>query len=72
MAEDSSWGGRLLTWFVIAVAAIVALKVAAWLAATLVGVFFFLLFTVVPLAVLGWLIVKLFRVFREDDEYRPA
>jgi hypothetical protein len=72
MGDGSSWVSRLLTWILVAAAAIIALKMAAWLAGALIGLVFFFLFTVVPLAFVGWVVVKLFRVFRGDDEYRPA
>jgi hypothetical protein len=77
--DDSSWIARLLTWFAVAVGAIVALKIAGWVAGMvlgLVGMTFglalFLLFRVVPILVVGWLVVKFFRIFRRDDEFRPA
>jgi hypothetical protein len=64
---------RLLKWGLFVVAAIVAIKLAFWLLGMAVGLVFFVLFTVVPLAVVGWIVVKLFRVFfPRDDEYRPA
>jgi hypothetical protein len=72
MNGGSSWVDQLLTWVLIAVAAVAALKLAFWLVGILTGLFFFLLFTVVPLAVVGWLVVKLFRLFRRDDDPRPA
>jgi membrane glycosyltransferase len=72
MGDGSSWGSRLLTWVLVAAAALVALKLAAWLTGAVIGLVFFLLFTVVPLAIVGWLVVKLFRIFRGGDEYRPA
>jgi membrane glycosyltransferase len=72
MGDGSSWGSRLLTAVLVAAAALVALKIAAWLTGAVLGLIFFLLFTVVPLAIVGWLVVKLFRIFRGGDEYRPA
>jgi archaellum biogenesis protein FlaJ (TadC family) len=73
MNEDSSLLERMVRWLIFAIIAIAAIKVAFWLAGAVMGLAFFLLFTVVPLAVVGWIIVKLFRVlFRRDDDYRPA
>lgn len=72
MGEGTFWVTRLLSWFVLAVMAIIALKLAAWVAGAAVGLVFFLLFTVVPLVVAGWLIVKFIRLFRRGDDYRPA
>jgi len=72
MSAGSSWVARVLTWCLVAFAAIVALKVAAALAAAMLGLVSFVLFTVLPLAVVGWVVVKLFRTCRGDDEFRPA
>jgi hypothetical protein len=72
MGEGTSWVTRLLSWFILAVVAIIALKLAAWVAGAALSLVIFLLFTVVPLVVVGWLIVKLVRVFRRGDDYRPA
>lgn len=72
MDKGSNWVVTLLTWLIVAAAAVVAFKLALAVAGALVGLVTFLLFTVLPLAVVGWVIVKLVRFFRRDDEYRPA
>lgn len=72
MDKGSNWAVTLLTWLIVAAAAVVAFKLALAVAGALVGLVTFLLFTVLPLAVVGWVIVKLVRFFRRDDEYRPA
>jgi hypothetical protein len=79
MEDGSSWFARLMTWISIAVAAVVALHVAGWVAGMVlgvagmaIGIVLFLLFKVVPILVIGWLIVKFFRIFRPDDEYGRA
>ncbi len=58
-----SLAGRLLTYFVIALLAIAALKLAFWVFGVALGIGYFLLVTVVPVLFVGWLVVKIFRLF---------
>jgi hypothetical protein len=72
MSNGTSWIGTLLSWLVIAVLAVVALKVGLALAGMAIGLVFFLLFTVGPIVLVGWLVVKLLRIFTRDDDYEAA
>lgn len=56
--EGKGWSfGRLATWVIIAVVALLAVK----LAFVALGVALFLLFRILPLLLVGWLILKLWR-----------
>jgi hypothetical protein len=63
---DRSTVGRILTWIVIGVLAIVAIKVALALAGMVLGFTFVALFTIGPVVLIGWLIVKALRHFSRD------
>jgi hypothetical protein len=67
--DNGSLLGRMVTWFLVALLAIAALKLAFWMIGAAVGIGFWLLFTVGPLLLLGWLIVKLFRMGSRSREY---
>jgi hypothetical protein len=58
--NNGSLLGRLITYLVVAVVAIVAIKLALWAFGAALGLGFFLLFTVGPLLLVGWVVVKLF------------
>ena len=58
---------RILTWAIVVVAVVVAAKILFWvvgltvaLVGTALGIVGFLLFTILPLAIVAWLAVKLF------------
>jgi hypothetical protein len=59
--STDSLAGRLLTYFVVALLAIAALKLAFWVFGVALGIGSFLLFTVGPVLLVGWLAVKLIR-----------
>ncbi len=61
--------GRLATWLLIGIVALVALKVAAALTGAVLSLGFFLLFTVGPILLVGWLVMKLLRAFARTDRY---
>jgi uncharacterized membrane protein YjgN (DUF898 family) len=54
----SSFGGKVMTGSVLAVIGLVTIKILAALVSGFVGLMGFLLFTVLPIAVVGWLIIK--------------
>lgn len=64
--NDRSMAGRLITWFFVALLAVAALKLAFWAVRVALGVGGFLLFTVGPILLLGWLVVKVVRFFSSD------
>lgn len=70
MHEDGrSTLGTLLSWFLVALLAIAALKMALWVFGAALGMGTWLLFTVGPILLVGWLAVKLFRFFTRPAEY---
>lgn len=73
MGENKSLLGRIVTWTIIGIVAVLAIKLAIWLLGFLmglVGVVFgiamFLLFTVGPILVVGWLAVKAWSAFTAE------
>lgn len=77
MSENRSLFGRILTWTVVGILALVALKIAVRVAAfaiglagMVLGVAMFVLFTVGPIVLLGWLAVKAWKAFsRQEPAY---
>lgn len=76
MSENGSLLGRIVKWTIIAVLAVIAFRIAVRLAAFVIGLAgmalglaMFVLFTVGPLVLLGWLTVKAWRAFAKE---RPA
>ena len=74
MGENSSLLGRIVTWTIVGILAVVALKIAVrligivmGLAGMVFGVAMFFLFTVGPLILLGWLAMKAWKAFVRDD-----
>lgn len=61
--------GTLLSWFLVALLAIAALKMALWVFGAALGIGTWVLFTVGPILLVGWLAVKLFRFFTRPAEY---
>lgn len=60
--------GTLISWMFVALLAIAALKMAFWVVGAAVGFGFWLLFTVGPVLLVGWLLVKLYRHFTRPDD----
>lgn len=69
MASNSLLLRRLLTWLAVALLAVAALRLAFFLLGVAWQLGVFLLFTVVPVLLVGWLAVKVFRFFTRDPEY---
>jgi hypothetical protein len=67
MGENTSLIGKLVMWTVVGVVAIVAIKIALGLLGIVLGLAGFLIFTVAPVLLLGWLAVKGWQAFT-----RPA
>lgn len=64
--------GRLVTWILVAILAIAALKLAFWVVGAVMGVGFWLLFTLGPILLVGWLVIKVLRYFTRDRTSYPA
>lgn len=61
--------GKLVTWFFVALLAIAALKLAFWVVGAAVGIGFWLIFTIGPILLVGWLAMKAFRFLTRPKEY---
>lgn len=61
--------GTLVSWFFVALLAIAALKLAFWVFGAALGLGAWLLFTVGPILLVGWLIVKLVRYLSRPRGY---
>ena len=66
---EKSLLGKLVTWFFIALLAIAAFKLAFWVFGAALGVGAWLFFTVGPILLVGWLVVKLFRYLTRNNSY---
>ena len=66
---NASLLGTLISWFFVALLAIAALKLAFWVFGAALGIGTWLLFTVGPILLVGWLIVKIFRALSRPRDY---
>jgi hypothetical protein len=67
--NESGVVGKIFTWFLIGVLAVVALKVGLAIAGFVIGIGFFALFTIGPILLIGWVVVKVLRYLtREPHE----
>lgn len=66
--DDRSLLSRTLTWFFVALLAIAGLKMAFWVVGAAIGIGTWMLFTVGPVLLVGWLVLK---VMRRLCEPRP-
>lgn len=64
--NDGSLPGRMLTWFFVALLAIAALKLAFWVVGAAVGIGIWAIFTIGPILLVGWLVMKLLRLGSRD------
>jgi hypothetical protein len=64
--QNGSPLGRIVTWVLVGVVAIVAIKVAFAIAGLVIGVGSIVLFTLGPILLAGWLIVMALRYFTRD------
>lgn len=61
--------GTLISWFFIALLTIAALKLAFWVFGAAFGIGAWLIFTVGPILLVGWLVVKLVRWLGQPRDY---
>jgi hypothetical protein len=61
--------GTLISWFFVALLAIAALKLAFWVFGAALGIGAWLIFTIGPILLVGWLIVKLVRYLSRPRGY---
>lgn len=67
----SSFGGRVLTGGVLAAIGLIAIKIVVALVSGIMALFGFLLFTVLPIALIGWLILKAIKYLKNSGD-KPA
>jgi hypothetical protein len=61
--------GTLISWFFVALLAIAALKLAFWVFGAALGIGTWLIFTIGPILLVGWLIVKIVRYLGRPRSY---
>jgi hypothetical protein len=66
VGENNSPFGTLVKWAILVVVAVVALKLALGLLGIVMGFAAFLLFTVAPIVLVGWLIMKAWQAFTKE------
>lgn len=67
----SSFGGKVLTGGVLAAIGLITVKVIVALVSGVMALISFLLFTVLPIALIGWLIFKAVKYMKKNGE-KPA
>jgi uncharacterized membrane protein YjgN (DUF898 family) len=67
----SSFGGRVLTGGILAAIGLVTVKVVLALVSGVMALIGFLLFTVLPIVLIGWLIIKALKYLRNSGD-KPA
>lgn len=63
MGDGYSLLASIVKWAIIIVVAVVAIKIALGLLGIVLGLAAFLFFTVLPVLIVGWLIVKAWQMF---------
>ena len=67
-ANNGTTIGRIATWFLIGIVALIALKLLGAIVGAVIGLGMALLFTVGPILLIGWLVMKMLRGFSRGDE----
>lgn len=68
MGESKSLFATIATWALIGIVAVIALKLVLGLVGVVFGFAGFLLFTVAPILLLGWLALKAWQAFARPRE----
>lgn len=63
---EKSFLSKVLTWVFVALLAIALVKLAFWVFGAALGIGAWLLFTVGPILLVGWLIIKVYRALCRD------
>jgi hypothetical protein len=66
VGDNNSPVATLIKWAILVVVAVVALKLVLGLLGIVLGFAAFLLFTVAPIVLVGWLIMKAWQAFTKD------
>jgi hypothetical protein len=67
----SSFGGKVLTGGVLAAIGLITIKVVVALISGFMALLSFLFFTVLPIAIVAWLVVKVYKHLRNSGD-KPA
>ncbi|MGH7500846.1 MAG: hypothetical protein ACREL7_03730 [Longimicrobiales bacterium] len=62
------FGSKLLTGSVLAVIGLITVRILAALFGAVMGFLSFLLFTVLPIVLIGWLLMKVFKSLAKDKK----
>jgi len=65
--SEKSFAGKVTTWIVVALLGIAVLKMAFWVFGAALGIGGFLLFTIGPIILVGWVIMKVVRYFGSEN-----
>jgi hypothetical protein len=65
MGENTSLLGRIVTWTIVGIIAILAIKLVLGVLGFVLGLAGFLFFVVAPLILLGWLVMKAWQAFTQ-------
>lgn len=68
----SNFGARLMTGGILAAIGLITVKLVIALVSGIAAFFSFLLFTVLPIVVIGWLVYRAFRYLAKDKADKPA
>jgi hypothetical protein len=63
----SSFGGKVLTGGVLAAIGLVTIKVIMALVSGVMALISFIIFTILPIALIGWLLLKLVGYLKKED-----
>jgi hypothetical protein len=63
----SSFGGKVLTGGVLAAIGLVTIKVIMALVSGVMALVSFIIFTILPIALIGWLLLKLVGYLKKED-----
>jgi hypothetical protein len=66
VGDNNSLLATLVKWAIIIVIAVVALKLVLGLLGIVMGLAAFLLFTVAPVVLIGWLVMKAWQAFTKE------
>jgi uncharacterized membrane protein YjgN (DUF898 family) len=64
---EGTWPGKIVAWIILGILAVFAFKLLIGLVSAAFGLVGFLLFTVAPLVLLGWLAMKAWRAFTRSE-----
>ena len=70
--RDKTLLGQVITWVLVALVALAVLKLAFWVVGVAFGLGAWLLFTIGPVLLVGWVVMKIIRSFNRPTRYPHA